>query len=934
MNRPSPIPWLLAGFMALAGAASPSLVRAGEIVMFDGRRIAGDYVPLASMAGDRGATVAEPGAPAAQTITMIDTGLKRVYVPRRLVTEAIPGNAGQVFETISIRQHIGTSIGQVNNVSSIQGITPFDQFGRRTFTIATANGNIPVIQGITEITPDWTRVQGITHTWDMRIATNSIPFETLSQVIAQGVDPANEQERLVVARLLVRMRRYGDARVELEGILEDFPAMRDRVEPIARSLVQLRSRQILDEIELRRDAKQFVLARAMLEQFPVEGVAGEILEEVRRRTGELRAEADKAEVARKQFDALMAQLPEDRRRRVLPVRDEIFNRRTDLRGEDFVDPLRFCTRVAERWLDTTVGMAGETVIVPSPSRQIYRVMDEQVRADLMRVAETGTATREQGMRILAALDDCIRYRDFYSPEAFATVAVSDEAKELIARDRENLTDPEIERLNRLLFEAAFPEDIRRSSFTGLTFNTLPRLEPFLQLAEDRSLQPEQKLALAVSGWLVGPKDTQTQFAVAMSLFEVRNLIDRYLAAGTHVERQEILSEIARREAGTPAFLHKLLAQLAPPLKTVAQQLPGYYELQVDSGLSGEAPATYFVQLPPEYDPSARYPAIVTLNGTLTVAGNSVIRPTEQPKPSQIDWWCGSPGEDGMRRGQAMRHGYIIIAPAWSTHRQTTYEYTAREHAVVLASLRDACRRFSIDTDRVFLQGHGTGGDAAWDIGLAHPDLWAGVIPIVGRSDKYCMRYWQNAKTLPFYCVSGELDAELVVQNAREYDRFMKNGFDVTVTEYRGRGHEHFIEDQLDIFDWMKRKRRNFYPEEFSAVTMRPWDNFFYWIEIGELPERANVPPANFDEKNPKSTPLKVEAKMLATNGLRASGTPNLTVYLSPNMNLDFSKIVEVSIGSARPRRVNVEPSAELLLEDARTRADRQHPFWARVTLHD
>ena len=48
-------------------------------------------------------------------------------------------------------------------------------------------------------------------------------------------------------------------------------------------------------------------------------------------------------------------------------------------------------------------------------------------------------------------------------------------------------------------------------------------------------------------------------------------------------------------------------------------------------------------------------------------------------------------------------------------------------------LRDAMRRFSIDSDRVFLSGHSIGGDAAWDIGLAHPDLWAGVIPIVVRS---------------------------------------------------------------------------------------------------------------------------------------------------------------------------------------------------------
>ncbi len=98
---------------------------------------------------------------------------------------------------------------------------------------------------------------------------------------------------------------------------------------------------------------------------------------------------------------------------------------------------------------------------------------------------------------------------------------------------------------------------------------------------------------------------------------------------------------------------------------------------------------------------------------------------------QIDWWAGSYSKPSkMRIGQAGRHGYIVVAPRWSGSKQRTYGYSAREHAAVLFSLRDACQKFSVDTDRVFLSGHSMGGDAAWDIGLAHPDVWAGVIPIV------------------------------------------------------------------------------------------------------------------------------------------------------------------------------------------------------------
>ena len=39
---------------------------------------------------------------------------------------------------------------------------------------------------------------------------------------------------------------------------------------------------------------------------------------------------------------------------------------------------------------------------------------------------------------------------------------------------------------------------------------------------------------------------------------------------------------------------------------------------------------------------------------------------------------------------------------------------------------DAMRRCSIDSDRVFIAGHGEGVTVAWDIALAHPDLWGGL----------------------------------------------------------------------------------------------------------------------------------------------------------------------------------------------------------------
>jgi predicted esterase len=321
-----------------------------------------------------------------------------------------------------------------------------------------------------------------------------------------------------------------------------------------------------------------------------------------------------------------------------------------------------------------------------------------------------------------------------------------------------------------------------------------------------------------------------------------------------------------------------------------------------------------VQLPPEYDPYRRYPCIVTFNGAGT---------TPQ---QQVDWWAGAyNSETGSRFGQASRHGYIVIAPRWAREHQIEYEYSAREHAAALYTLRDACKRFAIDTDRVFLSGHSMGGDAVWDIGLAHPDVWAGVIPIVATADKYVTRYWKNGKYVSFYFVCGEKDGNKMTVNTVDWDRYLTHtGFDTTIVQYQGRGHEHFHDEIQQIFAWMNLHKRNFFPREFEADSLRPWDNFFYWVEAGNFKAASTILPAEWGKK---ATPATIEARVLTTNSVNVSGGENLTVWLAPEI-VSFDSRVTATINGKR--HLNIQPRVATMLEDARTRGDRLHPFWAKV----
>src|SRR5262249_59126729 len=101
----------------------------------------------------------------------------------------------------------------------------------------------------------------------------------------------------------------------------------------------------------------------------------------------------------------------------------------------------------------------------------------------------------------------------------------------------------------------------------------------------------------------------------------------YLAESSKLKRDEVLAKILSHDAATPKLIAALVAHMKPNLETPAQGTPGFFDLTV-SGQNGDADVAYSVQLPPEYDPHASYPCIVTLHGTGT---------TPQ---QQIDWWDG------------------------------------------------------------------------------------------------------------------------------------------------------------------------------------------------------------------------------------------------------------------------------------------------------
>ena len=460
------------------------------------------------------------------------------------------------------------------------------------------------------------------------------------------------------------------------------------------------------------------------------------------------------------------------------------------------------------------------------------------------------------------------------------------------------------------------EELLAEMSREISFATLDRLSTFDRIGTDPDLPTDRAVALAVSGWLAGAAGAQENLKLALSAARVRSLLRDYLRSTDPQQRTALRGRMNEEEACEPATLAALARQMRPPADPPPATSPGLHALSIP-GISGEEPTSCLVQLPPEYDPLRRYPVIVSLHGAWSTPLN------------QIEWWAGLPGPDGLRRGQATRYGYIVIAPQWGREHQTSYGYTAREHAAVLGALRETQRAFSIDTDRVFLSGHSLGGDAAWDIALAHPDLWAGLVAIAPSAGRYVNHYWPNARTLPIYIVGGELDDATFSHNSMDLDRYFSKGFDTTYVEYRGRGHEHFSDEILRIFSWMERRRRSFFPPTIDAVTMRPWDRFFWWVELAGAPPKTVVLPGQWPPP-PAIRPMSVDAKTTSTNGVSVHcGAEQVKIWLSPEL-VDFALPISVTLDGRKLARDGVRPDIDVLLEDLRLRGDRIHPFWAVV----
>lgn len=784
--------------LAVAGvavcAASPLL--AGKVLLKNGTEIEGEIVDIKGFSEQM--LRQRNGELETTPYLLVDGGYRRYIVSDRQREIVDRGRDLVPFDFFELPQKKSASDLQLGSVGLPKRVTEFDPHGHRTVYFNGPNGKeLPIVQGVTRIAPEYVTVEGITHNWWQGIATLAVPPDQLAAMIGSAIDRADPEDRMSVVRFYTEAGLYEPAAAELEGIRKDFPFLAAKVEELDGLLRQMRARFVLAELRARQAAGQHRLALAVAESFPTDlGFDAEVL---------------------RQVEELRSRYSADRER-----------------------------------ADLAVLLLGE---------------------------------------LEAKLDD--------SSQRAAVAALRPVLRGELDRD-------------------------------GLS-----RLDAFLTLAEDETLPPSERLAVAYSGWVVGSAKATTDLTKALGLWRARHLAGEYLRTADAGRKAELLEELNRIESvGTEAIAD--LVPLLPPWLETPDLMPGRVEtLETTESVRGwggspraaspetvqvAGPVRYAVVLPPEYTPTQSYPMLVAL------------RPSEWTIERTAEFW--GIGRDGAGReapGPAARVGYVIVVPEYAEPKQPDYGYTAREHEAVLAVLCDARKRFVIDGDRVFLAGHGMGADATFDVAMAHPDLFAGAAAVSGLCRHFTKYYWQNAKRVPFYVVNGELDRNARSVNASDLGRMMKSGQDVTYCEYVGRGYEYYQEELADVFAWMGRLRRAEDPKEVEAAVLRASDDRFYWVKAEGIPRSA----LTGNVVNASGTSIKamtLEARITTGNSITLrSGAARHVLRLNDGL-VDLEHRVKVREGGRLVFNDFVEPSTEALLDDLSESGDRQRLYPVRLVL--
>ncbi len=153
--------------------------------------------------------------------------------------------------------------------------------------------------------------------------------------------------------------------------------------------------------------------------------------------------------------------------------------------------------------------------------------------------------------------------------------------------------------------------------------------------------------------------------------------------------------------------------------------------------------------------------------------------------------------------------FIVVSP------QCPEKQTWSKEAL-LGLLDDITAKYAVDTNRVYLTGLSMGGYGTWDLGLAHPERFAAIVPICGGGQVISVLLANRAKgsalnTLGVWAFHGGKDPVVPLEESqRMVDALKKAGVpDVKFTVYPEAQHDSWTETYKNpaLYEWLLQHER-------------------------------------------------------------------------------------------------------------------------------
>lgn len=193
-------------------------------------------------------------------------------------------------------------------------------------------------------------------------------------------------------------------------------------------------------------------------------------------------------------------------------------------------------------------------------------------------------------------------------------------------------------------------------------------------------------------------------------------------------------------------------------------------------------------------------------------------PKKQKEKSPVLIYLHGAGERGVDLQKVNTHGpikellsekvsaenLIVIAPQCE-EKKTWWDYAERLYNWLLWYIEQPF----IDKSRIYLTGNSMGGYGTWALAMAHPELFAAVIPICGGGLSWNAVALKDTPIWAFHCVNDDIvpcfaTIDMVerlkrcTQSEVKLTVYVENAHDAWTTTYRNQ----------DVYDWLLSQKRS------------------------------------------------------------------------------------------------------------------------------